>query len=249
MPRGYFDDDVSNSKLGQTLVDNSELAVRLGSVNVTHRTGNVIYIESFKEGINSWYPVHAANDDIAVRYNKGLHGTNALSIKPTNSVGGNSSVFKLLPLLDTNNVGYELSLDFETISVIPNYKVVLQVSIFNGTTVSVGVVNLYPKLAKLTLQDYTGGGNVEQNIDVSLPKMIPHGNFSQYNFVKVIIDFNTGKYVRIYLNHNVYDVSMYGLFNAADTDPAAVYVYTTIYSDGNQEYVNMTDVIVTINEP
>lgn len=221
--------------------DMAELAARLGSINTFDRRGDAIFLESFESGL-----IHVATETsgagAAVAVNVTTAKTGGFSIKITagRTVGKYAGIYKLLHPTSAHIIGAELSWSRAP----PNTFIDLQL-IHHITP------NLYMGVLRYDVAGqrwrYADAGFLWQDLQTSLDI---YNNSKDYNTMKVVIDFQSNRYVRAFLNNLEQDMSGVPLYATGSlledhidfrprlTDAAAT--NPSIYLD---------DLIVTQDEP
>ena len=232
----------STDAWGQMLaVGNAELAARLGSPVRHDRRGQLIYANSFDNGLgNIQSSVYGTGAEVALAPDNTEIGGYSLRLTAGSSSGGMARVWCLLPHLPVSSTG--VALRFQT----PQNYTYWDVGVFhyNGTTGTAAVVRYI--LADRDLWVMCGEDSWER-IDDNLYLSVLSGLF---HYFKLVFDPSTGKYVRLLINNSTYDLSAYNCWQYAETTYRHMTPDIRFY--GRETYndkLYLDDMTVTVAEP
>jgi len=178
--------------------DISELAARLGSPQTYERRGNVLYVDDFSHGANTWTVTRGLgteNATLSGTYN--LVGGAALLLQNTQGVGETVYAVRYLPLFSDAIYGLFFMLSINT----AGNKIQCQALHFGDTTRWNYVITLYPN--EKTLYYTPSGGTpslLTDNLDIFNGSEIFH-------LVGIIFDTIKHEWVQVIIDNVVYDVS------------------------------------------
>lgn len=240
--RDYPDFGMSTPGASISVVaDLGELAARMGASSFYDRQGNVVFWDKFEYGQGNWQFFKDASQDwpFIATYNT-LHSPYVCAIPHDGKTETATQVSMGLPYPVSGIFGYELRILFRTS--------------FNWCSFS---FNLYTpddtKYGVIKLDDV----NQKMLVRLSATNYIPFAdlptfnvNFPQWNVLKLVIDFDTNKYVRLIYNDVSYDLSSYGLWLlGVGADPRLGISANFAGNAGGTRILLFSNVIVTVNEP
>lgn len=222
-------------------IDPTELAVRLGSVNTFNRSGDVIFQDGFESGLAAFYDiapgVDADTDITPITARNG--GFSALMVSGLLAEGV-TFIGKFLAYPFLTKAGFEVSFSYPSTGI----QIYIALIIYTGTERLLGLLVIEP--ASERIRYYNG--------DVTWPTLVsnvdPAVGAQWFNTIKLVIDFESRMFDKLFINKDVHDISSYALYvNNSDAAPlldTEVYIKPT--TNVNRT-VYIDDWIVTINEP
>ncbi len=223
------------------LADMGELAARLGSIVSFDRRGDVVWLESFEFGDSAWsYTLAGTNSDAAPSAEYARSG--GFALKLVTGTGANPYVIaqhlNYRPI--TSKVGVELSFSFKT----GFDRFHLTVNDYDGSDATVYSVEIDKDGTNLRIR--TGlvtWITLESAFDL-------YADAGCFHIVKLVIDISTGKYVRLLINDQVWDISDYSGWESGSATLRNLGVVIHAYGDGDTSVDSYVDgVIITQNEP
>jgi len=219
--------------------DVAELAVRLGSPNSHDRRGNVIFWDSFENGFPRWRLVHLAGGTIELSTDRCRSGSTSLKMTPNDNDFVLADIFMPFPTLGL--FGFETSFVWnEGIE-----QLAFSPSLQTGEINYKGSVSIRPSDHSIFIQ---GTELIDNTITLS-----PNNDYL-FHTLKLVVNYLTGKFVRLILDSTEYDISRYDLITYASTaSPQLNYVISVevggavVFPLNHVEYID--DVIITQNEP
>lgn len=188
-------------------IDNAELAARLGSINTYDRRGNVVWYDDMETGANKWIKnTVGAGASIATTNTASRNGTYSMLLTTGSTLTFAATLTKNLPLPSLVKLGLELSLNFDADmeSVAAFYMVR-----YNNVRYTAGVefdhVNNVVKY-------WTSAGAWSASVK-SVTYLHTLDMFYQS---KLVVDFATGKYVRLLFGDASIDLSTISMQSAAN---------------------------------
>ena len=242
MPHGQRDwSNTGATEVVHGMDDMAELAARLGSPNVFNREGNVLMLETFEHGATRWQLIPAGTN-AAIVVSALRFRTGGYSLKLDSGTGTLHYAFAShsFPFPSLGKFGAELSFSFddEVTYIDP------ELWVYDGD-------NLY-----LFGLRYDVAGNVLQKRTGTETWVPIVEDFSLYpsvrlwNYMKFVVDLNTGYFLRLIVNEIEYDISDEQGYVEPVEDPARMHFRVTVRgSSGTAGIVYMDDVIITRGEP
>ncbi|KKL24255.1 hypothetical protein LCGC14_2417130, partial [marine sediment metagenome] len=109
MARGYDDWHINTAAVGQYLLDDSELAARLGSPYVYERLGNVLAIDQGGVELSHWITSTSGNGSSVSRNSTFVYsGEESLKLTPGSTLSKFASIFREIPYIEARNIGVSL---------------------------------------------------------------------------------------------------------------------------------------------
>lgn len=223
------------------LEDLAELAARLDSPHVFDRRGDVVLLDTFKNGRRPWQsPALGTGANVALSPNRFLSDGYSLAITCPSDHSFDIHVSRYTPYVPHGAIGIEIAftLDLYTKSI------KLDLDTNDGTT-HVLTYLLYT-YATNRLQYYPASGaavDLDPLVDVARNSRI-------FNHLKLVVDPTTPAYVRAILNHQTF--AMTGIparATAETTTPNLLVNIEWIGTDSQTPTVYLDNVIVTQDEP
>jgi len=240
MARGTPDwGEYSQQDLFAKSFDLAELAVRLGCPSVFHRDGTILFMDTFDYGLSRWTKYEVGNCTINVSTDKAFFKDKSLKFAFSGLATDASKIELEYPYLFTKSYGFECTLNFN------GSKLTFELDgmkFYNNVCVECEV-RIEPENNLIKI--YTPGGWITLCTDL---KICTDGRM--WNFLKMVVDFEAGKYKYLILNDRVFDLSAYSLYsyNWTTYDDIEVKIYVANNEDAVKSlYVG--SVIITTNEP
>ena len=223
------------------LKDLGELAVRLGSPVSFDRRGNVVFLDDFEGGVNSWsWAFSGEGGSINATVYPTFKGSYAVNIVPEPVIGGQGEITKVLSYPVESKVGIEVAF---VVPALMDYFFV-------------GAYFFEPTIYYASMfRYYHGDGTLKINdpepdwVTVATLGPVAEG-YNKFQIVKMVVDLETKKYERLIFNNVEYDISAYLIA----TDDADGDKYLNLYigcvngKTGEIELI-VDNVILTQNEP
>ena len=222
------------------LVDLGELAVRLGSIDTFDRAGNVIWMEDFERGRNNWETaVVGSGSAVVLTSEVAKSGEYALKLTAGAATDRYAVVARGYPFRIQGKHGVELSLAM--VATAPVLTVRLEN--YDGTTLGYASLRYTPSTGTLAiLTGATTWTTIAAGINLYVGK---YG----FHTLKLVVDWANLKYVRLLLNHLVYDLSAHSVPSTTSATASFELVQVTVQPEvAATGVVYIDDVIVTINE-
>jgi hypothetical protein len=247
IPTGFGGRDFPDFGVSKTagrdtnITDLSELAVRLGSLSWFDRMGTVLMVDGFERGIANWtanaYPA-ASFPSIASNYYAKVPYSAKLST--TTDPGSYSGMKRYFPFPYIANFGCEVHVKatttFDTLY--------WWVQFFTGSYKYNVQVVLDMDEDELQVVNSLGGYDKIDNLDIKT------GINSPFHVIKVTVDLDNAKYIRLLLDERDYNVSDIGISQSANV--SSPYMYMLFYLKCELLTVNtvyIDNVVFTTNEP
>lgn len=242
MPHGAPDWGViAPKKTVYILQDMAELAARLGSIVTFDRRGDVVWLDDFESGAGHWYAYSGGTDGstaITTEYSR----SKASSFRLNTGSGdeANAVATAYLPMAVLSKLGMEVS--FTVDSQLGTFDIYFNVA----TLTAFYLPHLCYDATNDRLRIYADGvGWIDLKTSLVLstaPRL--------FHTLKVVIDPLTGKWVRVILDGESYDVSAYSMYSIAGQSAQRIEPEVQVYPTSTiATVVEIDDVIITQNEP
>jgi len=223
------------------LADMAELAVRLGSIVTYDRRGEVVDFDDFEDTIVKWSQISAGEDTLVSHYHENVKsGSQALDITTDTADGDFGHIRRFRSVLASKRIGVEISISNWS----ANIDFFIEVSYYDGVTLHYAELKIDLTAHKLYVKDKTEG--YVEIADLGLLYAFPWHWYT----VKLVIDFDNDKYVRLLFADTEYDISAYTLETSGDE--AAATLMVEIGCDNTSEGeggMGLADYILTQAEP
>jgi len=223
------------------LADDGELAVRLGSMDIFDRRGNILWMDDF-EGTYSRWQTQTAGTGAAyiLDNNKSVNDSQSMKITLPIDDPNYASINRLLQAFKFKRFGFEFTF-------IHNDDIqYMTATVNNYDTNEMYNSQVRYKMATKTLEVSTG--SAEWHTVASDLKIL--SNDELFHTLKIVYDVNIGEYVRLILYDLEYDISGLPIHHVVTPG----YKYTKLAISYINNIATNTDVwidrvIVTQNEP
>jgi len=242
MPHGYADyGGRSPKKIVHALYDLGELGERISGVRSIDRLGDVYFFDEFANGLGQWL-----EDGSGLGYSTGISGSvymsKGWSCKLVSAQHDYYYIFvyTLQPYLIASKMGIEIYFSFDS----NVYSVNLAARYYTGT--GFYYISAYINIVTGILYLYTNPATSTPLITgLTFTKEVKHF----YN-LKLVFDLETGYYVRLYFNGELYDISSYFRPFTASTEAKRINLYYYINGKEGLHGISYLDsVLLTQNEP
>ena len=241
MPRGGPDGNLSPFSFAAQAIDPGLIYQMLWGFSPVDSMGRVMYFDTFNNGLGGFgkdvngtgTPADPALFSTPLSRNI-FSPPNALILSPGVTSGDNTAIFRELYF------GFNAKLGIETVATIsqtnPNYyfRIIYRL----GAGKDYRAVLKYDHTGSKWLIETSGG-------DVTVYQMNVTGLANVHQQVKIVADWNTGKYVRALIGDNLIDISSFTMQHSGVIDGLATYTFRAVSygagtTDGFLGYVLLT---------
>lgn len=242
MARGYPDFGQTQSrKQLYTMLDSGELAARLGSIITFDRRGDVVWFDDFESPLERWeVSGYGTGIDLALDTSRARSGCQCMKLTTPSSgiytVGASRYFHPLTP----QRLGIEVAFSHDD----DLRYFLIYVYRYDGVEYHQAIARVDFTNEKFQIQDDTATFvDIETDVDL-------YSSAYLFHCLKIVIDFDTDKYVRAMLGSYNWDLSAYSLYSTANTEASKIRVcpYATA-PDSTQCDIYLDDFILTQNEP
>lgn len=224
-----------------TLVDLGELAARLGSIDTFDRRGNVIWMDDFESGIGQW--IIDGNVGYSVDWDGNRPKTGGFSCKLTTGPVTDDNIYiqKYIGFPVLSAMGIECSFSGET-----NWKYLdTCLQLYDGTDFYAATIRYDHVNYKL---QYVGADNDYH--DIVGGSWACGEEEGYFDTLKFVADFTTGKYKRLLINNQAFDLSKISFYKVAQTAKPLMLALIQLFTGADAAAIGyIDDVIITQNEP
>lgn len=232
--------DVRKEEFVYRVDDMGEMVARMHRGGSLERRGETVFFETFEHGLNAWDT-----------FTGGTGGSIKLTADEFVSkgfacemIGGSDStrfanIHYELPLLSMSKIGLECRWkQFANIDALTIY-----VDYYDGTNLNAAYLRYRPVTEVLTIR------NSDNDYPTVLSGIAPPTAGELFDYMKLVLDTETGKYVRGMYNNNVIDLSDYDVYQIADAGPKRMVAVTLVHSlTGENGKAIVDNIIITRNE-
>lgn len=242
MPHGAPDNYyVLKKSITYGLYDLGELAVRLGSPNLFDRLGDVMFMDSFENGLVKWLPEWSGtNGSIAIDTTTAKTGGFSCKLTTGKTTGYYARITAYMPYPYPSSFGFEFSLAIES----NIWYVTCTIDFIKDGIFYRG--KLYIDILNETLYYYN-----KDNVPTELKNAyIVYADSRNYNTLKLVIDTINLEYVRALTSNQLYN--MKGLKLHSNTSPDKDHLEIELLArsiSGFNGICYIDNVIITQNEP
>ncbi len=241
MSRGYADWHINTAAVGQYLLDDSELAARLGSPYVYERLGNVLAIDQGGVELAQWI-TSTSGAGAAIAEDTGIvySGTQSIKLTPGSSGSMFASIYREIPYIEARNIG--VSLLFAPMEAGAEMRVDLKYT-RAGTKYSFS----FRVTAAGLMQIFNG---VSWDTQKDSGRLLWDATVPFWNLLHVSINVTDLTFKSIQLNQNKIAFTDDPTSTGATSVPNSFEVYiSALDASGDQDVIYVDNIIVTIDEP
>ena len=241
MARGYPDWGINSAAVGQYLLDDSELAARLGSPYVYERLGNVLAIDQGGVELTQWF-TSTSGSGAAIAEDTGIaySGTQSLKLTPGSTLSKFAAIYREIPYIEARNIG--VSLLFAPMEAGAEMRVDLKYT-REGTKYTFS----FRMTAAGLMQTFDGSGWVTQ---LDSGRLLWDATVPFWNLLHVSINVTDLKFKSIQLNQNKVAFTDDPTSTGATSVPNSFEVYlSALDASGDQDIIYLDNIVVTIDEP
>lgn len=222
------------------LSDMAELAVRLGSINRSDRRGRVIDFDDFEGPLLKWHIVNVGDAYSIFSSLSAKSGTQSILMCVGGAGDTPTYIARGTTLVGSKRIGVEIAYTFPSSTA----HLILQLTYTDDVIVYDAQIKLDFATRKVSYMDEDE--HFQEIADIP----VPSGWKFLYYPIKFVVDFETGKYVRLMYGGVEYDLSAY---NIHSDDPGAIpaigfYIHW-IRIGGALSNIWVDDYILTMEEP
>lgn len=240
-PFGHEDYGISQEReVVHAVTDLGELAARLGSINTYNRSGNVVLMDGFEEGIKKWALVYTGGNATITQSNTTARNGAYSAYLHSLITGVNSAyIWRGVGVLTQGKNGLEFSFAYPT-----SYNIITAyLDFYTGNYRYRGALRLDNYNADLyyinsagtwVLLDGDAGGYADTHIFLTM---------------KLVMDFSNLVYQRGFYNDRAYNVAGNALRQDVSSDAPHVEMIVMVENPASGSFdVYLDDVILTQNE-
>ena len=222
------------------LADLGELAARLGSPVIFDRRGEVLWYDMCNKGLGPFIIGGGGlGYQVYVDSQYSLHGNYCVNLIGGSTASFNATLFKSMTAEAMLHCGYEVAFAFLTLC--SAYSIIIYYN--TGTQVLTAVIRI--DYVANTLSYYGSDGAYHAFASVG----ILHSLWGVYHFLKMVVNFEIGHYVRCIFDDIEYDLSAYAVKTAPQIGLAYYYIGTVFTSrNANNDRALIGHMIITGNE-
>ncbi len=228
-----------------TSTDLAELAARtaFGVPNTFDRRGNVVWADGFESNINKWTSaVSGAGASVALSTLDAHNGVQSVRLVAGSDTLRYAYINKYFFFPVLGKVGFEAHFSWDN-----NIEYVsLDFYLYDGTSRLDGVIRITPDTSVVQYKDSAG---VYQALTVA-HRLFASATIRPWVPVKLVADYETGKFTRLLVGINSWDLSAMSMkSSAAPGDPVMQLVTQITSKAGTNAVCYVDDAIITQNEP
>lgn len=222
------------------MIGNAELAARLGSINTFDRRGDTIWMDDFEAVFLRWTPYTVGdNSECVLVADESFSGSQSCKLRTDINVNDYAEIRRSFALPVQTRIGFQFSVTAN----MGDNNLEIWNSIYTGTELYQAKTKYHYDTKTLSVYDHTAGWTSIATDRVLGAKPL------FYSTIKLVVDYSTGKYVRLLFDEKTYDISAYTM---PYTTPAASPSMTILIqlknldATGRQAWID--NVILTQNE-
>lgn len=223
------------------VLDLGELAVRLNSIVTFDRRGDVSWMDGFEFGLIAWRTyTTGAGATVALDSTTARHGGYSVKITTSATNLQFSGIRKHEPMRFKSRWGLEVAFSM------PTGRGIISVNfnVFSTAAQYAGRIKWNSLTTQLLYMDADQDDIV---LDASLNLLRQD---KMWHILKLVLDTDTGKYVRILCDGNTYDMSGIALSTAVSTQIPRAYIdVSCTCAESTSILLYLDDIIITQDEP
>ena len=241
MPRGQPDFGMyAATTVVVGLSDMAELAVRLGSISIFDRRGKVIDLDDFEGQLLKWERIAIGIANATFSSDSCKSGTQSVYMRVTDNTNRRIYMERSLSLLPSKRLGLEIAYS------LPASTAFLLMRLYRAISTGYSYAQVKLEFTDKKIYYYDSAGNPQEFAD------LPTASDSEFCYypVKMVADFDTGKYVRFISEGIEYDLSSYDLYSViTPSTPIVSSRFTWERNSGEESTIYLDDYILTMDEP
>lgn len=225
-------------------IGNAELAARLWSINTYDRRGNIVFMDNFDEPVIKWNPIEYGGDSsVALSTLYSRVAGNSVKLFVDTGLDFYAAIYKYIPLPIETKLGMEASFTIPT----DIDRVGITFGLYTGNELHESGFFYSRTEDKLYLYNVAIG----TPIDIVASDVNPFASNFLFHNMKLVIDYNTKKYLRVMFDNKEYDVSdvAYKVTSPHHWGTSLVIGLWAINNNVGTPVVYVDDAICTQNEP
>jgi len=221
-------------------IGNAELAARLGSIVCADRRGQVVFLESFANGLSPWVPF-GGGTGAAVALDPTSYMSSGYSVKLT----GGSDDTRVAWIIHRRQLTPLGGVGVSGHVAVPSDIVYFTVFLRIATGTHLYVVALQLDYAALDLRIYNSSAGWTKIGDVK----VLYPGAQVYNWWKIVGDLLGERYIRAMWNDVEFDIGSHALYAQASSAKPCLYVNLEVCSRaGYNDSVYVDNIVVTVAE-
>lgn len=229
-------------------INRAELAARLGSINTFDRRGDIVWMDSFNDGLSKWeWNYSGTSGSVSQASNCSRNGGYSCLLKAGSTTGWHAEIKRKMPIPTVGKMGIEFSFAFKALD-----QLSLFFDLYDGTTRYASHVWYDYDNDKFVYADHNWANQDLLSIELyaSTAFLPTIARDIAWHTMKIVVDWQNERYTRFIIDNTVVDMSEYGLYSVADGTLPHLYFEIKNYGEhGVNGLVHVDDVIVTQNEP
>ncbi len=232
-----------------TMTDMAELAARIafGVPDTFDRRGNVIWADGFEDNIAKWYiSGTGTGHGAALSVNAAQAGAKSGElITGSDAPGNHIDITKYMPYPFLSANGFEISFTYNANAQFYDFHLHL----YDGDNLWAAEIRLSPSsLFGGELQLLTSAGSWQM---IGIYELSAGSGNYLFNTLKMVVNFNTKKYVRVILNNTEYDLSLEAVRSSSypAIAPVLIVSFSVATNAAAARTIYVDNAIITQNEP
>lgn len=227
-----------------TSTDIAELAARLGSIVTFDRRGSVILLDDYESPIQRFKDFVDAGCVVRFSSARAKSGSQSLELRTEGAGTRAASIIHFPAPILTGRHGIKISFSlYPSPPVDSDYTI--GCTFFDGTTAKYGRIKFNFKAKTIAYKGSDGSYTVfERNFNI----YTSIADF--FHDCKLVVDLDTGYFVRLLLDHLSWDLSSYPYYEVGDPTQPTIHATLKFENRSGSAYsLFQDDFVYTINEP
>ena len=221
-------------------VDDAELAARTSQYTSVDRRGNVVWYDDFESAAAiKWFVTNTGGGTATLSTTRAYHGNQSMKISTGAVLGDDVTMEKTFSLPLSRRIGAEALFNILTV----NALIELRIMGYSGTRLYFSQFRYDQSLLSLQYLNSAGAWvdlTIYDGVSLTQEQWIP---------MKLVVDWDTGEYVRVIFGGTEYSLSGEKMFSAPSATKRRIRTYIYVQTDGavvSDVYVD--NFILTQNE-
>lgn len=225
--------------------DLGELAARLGSIVTYERSGNVLFLDDFDDGLAAWFPQWAGTGaGVATESTYVYQGAQSVKLTTGTDSWQRAGLLKRFQPVSLGKVGVEVKISIPD----PIEAILFGIQQNDGTERWRYHLWIEPDDNQFSIRDDDNYPPGKTKVDDHL---LPSGDGYLFHTLKLVVDLKNKAYVRFLLDQSEYNLSDYTVLNTSPdvSDPRIEVLVEVRGRAANNDVGYVDDFILTFNEP
>lgn len=248
MAHGYPDYGVNVFALSQFDHDNAELAARLGSPYTILRSGHVIWMDGFENGVQAW-TIYVNGTATCVQSNSSVYsGGYCMVMTDSNALNDLCSAQKRIPPVRLGTYAFDFMVAFTKVDASAKGLFKISIKYWSGSRLLHTDIQIQPLAGIIQIYSTIGGVTGMTTIETALGSLLDAPGVFTFHYCHLSVDIETGLCKLFVIDDNAYDLTEHSMVNTASVAMPVIEFAITSISSGTAHSNRIDNVVVTMDE-